>query len=188
MSRKSLEQRTPDAKARIPDYAAKDKDNFLGYLKDFPCLLIASQRGNHASARQHFLDLEISPNVWAIAASLTGIHCNALTRQDFDRLAGVRAGMVWSPLSNLMLYGQTADIKAARAAGVRNRTRIGLVAERQQDCYTNSGRCGWWMPCRGSVSPIATSWQWRPLLRQACCGGTAISARSSRGNTPIWCW
>ncbi|MER9532088.1 amidohydrolase family protein [Mesorhizobium sp. M0309] len=121
----SLDSTLPDAKARIPDYAAKDKDNFLGYLKDFPCLLMHLSEGIDASARKHFLDLEISPNVWAIAASLTGIHCNALTRKDFDRLAAVRAGMVWSPLSNFMLYGQTADIKSARAAGVR----IGLGSD-----------------------------------------------------------
>ncbi|WP_245272487.1 amidohydrolase family protein [Mesorhizobium sp. LSHC414A00] len=37
----------------------------------------------------------------------------------------MRAGMVWSPLSNFMLYGQTADIKSARAAGVR----IGLGSD-----------------------------------------------------------
>ena len=121
----SLDSALPDAKARIPDYAAEDKDSFLGYLKDFPCLLMHLSEGIDVSARQHFLDLEISPNVWAIAASLTGIHCNALTRQDFDRLAEMGAGMVWSPLSNLMLYGQTADIKAARAAGVR----IGLGSD-----------------------------------------------------------
>lgn len=121
----SLDSALPDARARIPDYAAKDQDAFLGYLKDYPCLLMHLSEGIDASARQHFLNLEIRPNVWAIAASLTGIHCNALTRQDFDRLASVRAGMVWSPLSNLMLYGKTADIKAAREAGIR----IGLGSD-----------------------------------------------------------
>jgi 5-methylthioadenosine/S-adenosylhomocysteine deaminase len=121
----SLDAVLPDAMARIPDFAAKDKDKFLGYLRDYPCLLMHLSEGIDASARQHFLNLEIGPKVWAIAPSLTGIHCNALNRQDFDRLASVRAGMVWSPLSNLMLYGQTADIRAAREAGIR----IGLGSD-----------------------------------------------------------
>jgi len=34
-------------------------------------------------------------------------------------LAKAKAGMVWSPLSNLLLYGQTADVSAAREAGVQ---------------------------------------------------------------------
>jgi 5-methylthioadenosine/S-adenosylhomocysteine deaminase len=33
-------------------------------------------------------------------------------------MAAHGAGMVWSPLSNLLLYGQTARLGAARAAGV----------------------------------------------------------------------
>ena len=33
-------------------------------------------------------------------------------------MAQNKASMVWSPLSNLLLYGGTADVKSARAAGV----------------------------------------------------------------------
>ena len=36
------------------------------------------------------------------------------TAEDFQVLAGHGGSMVWSPLSNLLLYGQTADIAAAR--------------------------------------------------------------------------
>lgn len=121
----SLDSTLPDAKARIPDFAATEKDKFLRYLRDYPCLLMHLSEGVDDSARRHFLDLQIGENEWAIAPSLTGIHCNALNRQDFDRLASFGAGMVWSPLSNLMLYGGTADIASARAAGVR----IGLGSD-----------------------------------------------------------
>ena len=115
----SLDPGLPDAKARIPDFAAKDQALFLSYLKGFSVLPDPPKRRDRRQRRKHFLDLRIGSNEWAIAPSLTGIHCNALKREDFDRLAGMHAGMVWSPLSNLMLYGQTADIRAAREAGVR---------------------------------------------------------------------
>jgi 5-methylthioadenosine/S-adenosylhomocysteine deaminase len=50
---------------------------------------------------------------------LMAIHGSALTGPDFQRLAGGDATLVWSPFSNLWLYGATADVAAAKAAGVR---------------------------------------------------------------------
>ena len=41
--------------------------------------------------------------------------------------------MIWSPLSNLLLYGATADIGAGAGGGRAARARAGLVAERQQE-------------------------------------------------------
>jgi 5-methylthioadenosine/S-adenosylhomocysteine deaminase len=56
---------------------------------------------------------------WAITPALAGIYSTALTADDF-RLLGEKGGaMIWSPLSNLLLYGQTADVTAAREAGVQ---------------------------------------------------------------------
>ena len=40
-------------------------------------------------------------------------------------LWGSRGAMIWSPLSNMLLYGKTADVAAAKAAGVR----IGLGSD-----------------------------------------------------------
>jgi 5-methylthioadenosine/S-adenosylhomocysteine deaminase len=71
------------------------------------------------SARKHFLSLQFKPGEWAIAPSLAGIHCTALQKPDFEVMAGKGASMIWSPLSNLLLYGGTADVAAARQAGVR---------------------------------------------------------------------
>ncbi|MDX0463508.1 amidohydrolase family protein [Sinorhizobium medicae] len=115
----SLDSNLPDAKARIPNYRPKDKEQFLKDLKDYECFLLHLSEGIGDDARSYFLGLEIEPGSWAIAPSLTGIHCTALKAEDFERLAQNGAGMVWSPLSNLMLYGGTADIKVARAAGIR---------------------------------------------------------------------
>ena len=46
------------------------------------------------------------------------IHCAALDRSQFDKMATVGADLVWSPISNLLLYGNTTDVRAADAAGV----------------------------------------------------------------------
>jgi len=51
---------------------------------------------------------------------LVGIHCTAMEPEDFVQWAEIaRAAprVVWSPTSNLLLYGETTDIRAARAAG-----------------------------------------------------------------------
>lgn len=49
---------------------------------------------------------------------LVAIHGVALTAADFQTLQKGGGGHVWSPRSNLELYGSTADINAARAAGL----------------------------------------------------------------------
>jgi 5-methylthioadenosine/S-adenosylhomocysteine deaminase len=56
---------------------------------------------------------------WAITPQLAGIHCAGLHAEDFDIMARHGGAMIWSPLSNLLLYGNTADVQAAKAAGVR---------------------------------------------------------------------
>ena len=69
-------------------------------------------------ARRHFLALEVAPGEWALNDVFTGIHAAGLLPEDFDVLARHGTSMVWSPLSNLLLYGGTARVDAARAAGV----------------------------------------------------------------------
>ena len=53
-----------------------------------------------------------------LVGELVLIHGVALGTQEFQQMAEVGATLVWSPLSNLLLYGQTADVAAAKAAGV----------------------------------------------------------------------
>jgi 5-methylthioadenosine/S-adenosylhomocysteine deaminase len=60
----------------------------------------------------------MQPDRWAITDSLIGIHCAALTEPDFATFAAHGGSMVWSLLSNLLLYGKTASLGAALAAGV----------------------------------------------------------------------
>ncbi|MCE2724829.1 MAG: amidohydrolase family protein [Burkholderiales bacterium] len=54
-----------------------------------------------------------------LGPELVAIHGVGLTGVQFKEMASVGAKLVWSPLSNFLLYGQTADIAVARAAGVK---------------------------------------------------------------------
>jgi 5-methylthioadenosine/S-adenosylhomocysteine deaminase len=109
----------PGAGTRIGDVDAETASNFRRTIKGKPCYILHLSEGTDEAARNHFLALKISDDEWALADSLAGIHCVALRPEDFAVLARHGASMVWSPLSNLLLYGQTADAKEAKKAGVR---------------------------------------------------------------------
>jgi len=53
-----------------------------------------------------------------LGPELIAIHGVGLTEPQLKEMAAVAAKLVWSPLSNFMLYGQTANIEAARRAGL----------------------------------------------------------------------
>lgn len=108
----------PAAGGQTLDYAPADIAAKLvpALKKDRPFFYHLSE-GTDADARQRFLDLEYTPNTWAIDPDLIPIHCLALQTGDFQRLRAA-AGMVWSPLSNLLLYGKTADVATAKATGM----------------------------------------------------------------------
>ena len=109
----------PEAQTRIADVEAKDASKFLARLKRETCFLLHLSEGVDTKARAHFLALNIAPNEWAIGPQLTGIHCAALKPEDFKIMGQLGGSMVWSPMSNLLLYGATANVQAAIAAGVR---------------------------------------------------------------------
>lgn len=109
----------PNVSGHIPDIASKDAEHFLAQLKKSSCLLLHLSEGVDKSAHKHFDDLKINDESWAITSALTGIHCVALTEEDFDLMAEKGASMIWSPMSNLMLYGGTANVKAAKTSGIK---------------------------------------------------------------------
>jgi hypothetical protein len=51
--------------------------------------------------------------------ALAGIHAICLTVDDMRVMQRHGAALVWSPLSNLLLYGQTIDLAALKDSGVR---------------------------------------------------------------------
>lgn len=63
-------------------------------------------------------ELRYVKNSGLLGPELIAVHGVGLRPQDLEELAQAGAKMVWSPLSNFMLYGKTANIDAARKAGV----------------------------------------------------------------------
>jgi 5-methylthioadenosine/S-adenosylhomocysteine deaminase len=108
----------PAAHSKIPDVDAKDWAKFEHELQTATCFLLHLSEGTDTAAHTHFLALRNSEGKWATEPSLAGIHCTALTADDFKIMAAHQAHVVWSPLSNLLLYGKTTDIVAARDAGL----------------------------------------------------------------------
>ena len=108
----------PEAKTHIADVEATDRQKFLARLQHSTCLLLHLSEGTDDRARAHFLALHGLDHDWAITPALAGIHCVALQADDFRQLAEHGGAMIWSPLSNLLLYGATADVKHARDAKV----------------------------------------------------------------------
>jgi hypothetical protein len=108
----------PEAGTRIADVEAKDAAQFMKRLQTASCLLLHLSEGIDDIARKHFLALEVSPGQWAIGRQLAGIHCAGLLEGDFKVYGEHQGAMIWSPLSNLLLYGETAKLKAAKDAAV----------------------------------------------------------------------
>jgi cytosine/adenosine deaminase-related metal-dependent hydrolase len=108
------------ANTRIPDVSSRDWVGFKKSLTKSKCLLLHLSEGNIDTARKHFNALQnTETGEWAISDALTGIHANGLSADDLRLMAQMGASVVWSPLSNLMLYGTTLDIKAAKQHGLR---------------------------------------------------------------------
>ena len=111
----------PAARTRIPDLEASEIDKFhtnLKKLEDKSALLLHLSEGVDDKSREPFLTLQRDNGEWAITTALAGIHCAGLWEEDFITLQAHGGSMVWSPLSNLMLYQETARIKKASDAGV----------------------------------------------------------------------
>ena len=109
----------PEVSTRVPDVAARDAQAFFTRLKkERTCYLLHLSEGRDKTAHRAFEALRLSPDEWAITPALCGIHAAALEAADFEVMAQRGGAMVWSPFSNLLLYGGTADMAAAKAAGL----------------------------------------------------------------------
>lgn len=86
-----------------------DGDAFLYHLAE----------GRSDSAKLHG-EFDEMRDAKCLRPQFVGIHCTALSPAEFTTWSAAGAGsVVWSPLSNLCLYGQTTDIAGAHEAGLR---------------------------------------------------------------------
>jgi cytosine/adenosine deaminase-related metal-dependent hydrolase len=110
----------PEAATRIADVDARDSAGFLRALErvEKRSLLLHLSEGIGEFARRHFQALQISEDQWAITRALAGIHCCGLQGDDYAVLHTHAGGLIWSPFSNLLLYGDTVDIARAKAEGL----------------------------------------------------------------------
>ena len=108
----------PEAATRIADVDARDAQKFLEALQRASTLLLHLSEGIDERARRHFLALQIGPDQWAITDALAGIHGCGLLGDDYATFRSREGSLIWSPLSNLLLYGHTLDLVRARDEGV----------------------------------------------------------------------
>jgi hypothetical protein len=171
----------PEAQTRIQDVDARDARAFQQALVESQgrrCHLLhlsegLTQTGSADSrARRHFLALEVAPGDWALTDALAGIHAAGLLPADFDRLAAKSSSMVWSPLSNLLLYGQTARVEAARAAGVK----IGLGAD-----WSPSGS-------KNLLAELKVAWLYSQRFLDGLFGPRDLVAMATRTAAQILKW
>jgi len=97
--------------------AEADRKKMLSALENGQakrCILHLGE-GIDDEARDEFVQLKAFN---LIREEMVGIHSTALRGDDWTDIAAARQKVVWSPLSNLILYNQTTDIAGALEHGV----------------------------------------------------------------------
>lgn len=88
---------------------------FRNALKTKKCYLYHLSEGTDPDARARFQDLMDND---LLAESLVGIHSLALSKNDLVALKDAGAKVVWSPFSNLLLYGETLKLTNVIESGI----------------------------------------------------------------------
>ena len=112
--------RLPEAGTLVPNLGRRDVD-FAAFRASLDKRAAAGgvyfyhlAEGTNELARRTYTDLQDHD---LLQPALVGIHSLALTDADLRRLAEHKSRVVWSPFSNLLLYGRTLDLQALTEAG-----------------------------------------------------------------------
>ena len=111
----------PEAKDYIDDLnSEQEAERVLGPpLAAREPFIIHLSEGVDARAAGYFNNLQKTDGSWLIGPTLIAIHATALGSSQFQTMATNNlSGIVWSPLSNFLLYGATTDVAAAKQAGL----------------------------------------------------------------------
>ncbi|MGE6757332.1 amidohydrolase family protein [Corallococcus interemptor] len=111
------DDRLPAGSTRVMDLHddAQDIESFRDALKTHAAYFYHLGEGVDDYAHRRYVDLAGHD---LIQPSLVGIHSLGLQRPDLDTMAAKDAKVVWSPFSNLLLYGQTLAVSDLLGAGV----------------------------------------------------------------------
>lgn len=136
-----------------------------------------------------------------LGPTFIGIHCNAVAADGWRRWATDRAGaVVWSPFSNLWLYGTTTDVGAAAAQGVSvclgsdwGPSGTKNVQGEIKVARIVSDRLGLGLTDRALVAMLTTNpgdalarcWK-KPIGRLVPGAFADLTVLRSRGSSPVW--
>ena len=113
------DKRLPESGSKVLNYKRgdpKDTESFKSALAKYRAYFYHLSEGTDKEALSHFTDLVQND---LLGPALVGIHSLGLTPANLTAL-GARGGkIVWSPFSNLLLYGKTLDLKALRDSGTQ---------------------------------------------------------------------
>lgn len=112
------EQGLPEVQTKIEDVKPGKAEEFLNGRQPGKTTLLHLSEGIDHKARSFFQNLKLENDDWAINNRLNGIHCTGLLEEDFEIFSKCGGTMTWSPFSNLLLYGKTANIIAAKESGI----------------------------------------------------------------------
>ena len=89
------------------------------YLKDSKrAALIAHLAEGRRDDPYNQVEFEIIKLLDMAKPNVNFVHGVGISKEDMKIMGTNRMGLIWSPYSNLLLYGQTLDIKSAKEAGV----------------------------------------------------------------------
>jgi cytosine/adenosine deaminase-related metal-dependent hydrolase len=111
------DDKLPEIGHLVPDLQNRPEKiaSFRRGLEGHPRFFFHLAEGTDERARSQFTLLADNA---LVKASLVGIHSLGLKPEDYAALADAGARIVWSPLSNSILYGETLPIKDVLAAGL----------------------------------------------------------------------
>lgn len=112
------DKRLPAAATNVPDLgtSAERIEAFRRTLQTRTAFFYHLSEGVDPAAHRHFENLVAND---LIAEPLVGVHALALTKDDLEVLAAAKAKIVWSPFSNLLLYGKTLNLRDVKDSQVR---------------------------------------------------------------------
>jgi 5-methylthioadenosine/S-adenosylhomocysteine deaminase len=102
---------------KMADAAKVRTDLDSGALKAFLIHVGEGKQTDAASAREFRMLARRGDGF--LHSGVSVIHGVALGRPEFVQMADASVGLIWSPRSNIELYGSTTDVRSAKQAGVK---------------------------------------------------------------------